>query len=383
MPILSRRALLGGLVATPLWAVAAADRGAVFDAIWRRIARDYWDPELNRVDWAAAAARFRPQALAAPDETGFYRIVNRMLALIGDSHVYAQSPAARSYDEQREDGGETAGFGIATAESADGWRIFAVRPGGPAARAGVEIGWVLLAVGSRPPDTDWHPMPGEAVILALRDDDGRTRSVRVTAEPLATDPPRATRLLAGGILLLRLDAFDDGDARWIGREIEAAAPRAVILDLRENGGGGAIEGARVAGRFFAEKRTLLRRIERRRSLDVPILSAGRRAWTGPLALLVGPRSASAAEALAALVGEAGRGPVVGERTAGALTGAVRIDLPDGGLLSIAEADVRTPGGKRIEGVGVVPTDPITPALADLRAGRDPVLARAQMLLSAG
>lgn len=381
MPALKRRALLAGLLAAPLLAAAGTDRAAVFDMVWRRVARDYWDPGLNGVDWDAAAARFRPQSLAAPDEAGFYRVINRMLALIGDSHVYAQSPTARAYDAPREEGEEAAGFGIATAEAADGWRVFAVRAGGPAARAGVQIGWRLLTIAGRAPDTDWHPAVGESAVLTLRDDDGRVRSLRMTAEPLAIDPPRSARMLPGGILLLRIDGFDDGDARWIGREIEAAAPRAVILDLRENGGGGAIEGARVAGRFFAEKRTLLRRIERRRSIDVPILSAGRRAWLGPLALLVGPRSASAAEAVAALVAESGRGAVVGERTAGALTGAVRIDLPDGGLLSIAEADVRTPDGKRIERIGVVPTLPVMPALTDLRAGRDPVLARAQALLA--
>jgi carboxyl-terminal processing protease len=77
-----------------------------------------------------------------------------------------------------------------------------------------------------------------------------------------------------------------------------------------------------------------------------------------------------------VIDESGRGITVGERTAGALTGASEYRLPDGGELSVAEFDIRTPGGKRLEGVGLEPRIPIKPSLADRRAGRDPVLKRA-------
>jgi C-terminal processing protease CtpA/Prc len=114
---------------------------------------------------------------------------------------------------------------------------------------------------------------------------------------------------------------------------------------------------------------------------VPIQGEGPRSWLGPLAVLVGPRSASAAEALAALIGETRRGLTVGERTAGALTGASLETLPDGGQLSIAQFDVRTPGGARIEGRGYLPAHvvPLTPD--DEAAGRDPQLAAAMTLLA--
>jgi C-terminal processing protease CtpA/Prc len=98
-------------------------------------------------------------------------------------------------------------------------------------------------------------------------------------------------------------------------------------------------------------------------------------------VLIGPNSASGAEALAALIDETRRGPTIGERTAGALTGASDYHLPDGGELTIAEFDIRTPGGQRLEGVGLKPRIPVTPTLADRRAGRDPVLDRARALLA--
>ena len=77
----------------------------------------------------------------------------------------------------------------------------------------------------------------------------------------------------------------------------------------------------------------------------------------------------------------GRGITVGQRTAGALTGAARFSLPDGGELSVAEFDIRTPGDNRLEGVGFTPRHVIDPGFAALRAGRDPAVERALTLLA--
>jgi carboxyl-terminal processing protease len=112
-----------------------------------------------------------------------------------------------------------------------------------------------------------------------------------------------------------------------------------------------------------------------------VLAAGSRAYTGPLAVLVGRRSASAAEVLAALIGSSGRGKTIGERTAGELTGAAHYRLPDGGQLSVATSDVRMPNGLRIEGVGYMPEIAVPWPVAGRRAGVDPQLQRALATLS--
>jgi C-terminal processing protease CtpA/Prc len=184
-------------------------------------------------------------------------------------------------------------------------------------------------------------------------------------------------------VLATLDGFDPGADKWLSRTIKAGpTPSAVILDLRDNDGGDAEVIAKVAGLFFSESRALVRRIERRDTVQM-VHGTGSRAYNGPLVVLIGPDSASGAEALAALVDESGRGFTVGERTAGALTGASEYRLPDGGQLSVAEFDIRTPAGRRLEGVGLEPHIPIKPSLADRQAGRDPVLDRALLALRSG
>jgi len=352
----------------------------VFDRAWMLVDKHYWDRDAHATRWADARDRYRPRALAATSERGLYAVLGEMLGTLGDSHVFADDPDEVDADEAREGGGR-GGFGFASWQSGDSWRVFAVDADTPAAAAGVQIGWRLLSIDGRPVDVGFHPAPGESASIVFEDEGGRRHALRLTAAAL---PPaaeqRATRL-PGDILVLRLDGFDGRPDRWITDEIDAARPRAVILDLRENYGGEAMSVARVAGRLFTEKQTLIRRIGRKGPENVPTLGAGDRSYAGPLAILVGPRSASGAEAIAAAVQETGRGITVGERTAGALTGAARYRLPDGGELSVAEFDIRTGHDARLEGRGLTPGVVVTPALADLRAGRDPVLEKARALLA--
>jgi C-terminal processing protease CtpA/Prc len=69
--------------------------------------------------------------------------------------------------------------------------------------------------------------------------------------------------------------------------------------------------------------------------------------------------------------------LIGEPTCGCVVG-VRVEyvLPDGGGLRIAETGFVSARGVRMEGQPTLPTVRVTPTLADLRAGRDPVLEEA-------
>ena len=352
----------------------------VFDRAWETVAERYWDPGFHGLDWDAMRERYRPRALAAQDSRALYAVLGEMLGKLGDSHVYAIDPRRAAEDKQDAEGVAHAAFGFSLWQEEGAWRVFAVRPGSPAARAGVLVGWELLTIDGAAPDPDRPPTAGTAATLAFRDDDGRARTLTLKSEMLAPEADWRARHLPGDMLLLTIDTFEGPADRWLRAQIADDPPAALILDLRENDGGEADVVGRVAGAFFAGKQTLLRRTDRKRERDVPVLGTGRNAYRGPIAVLVGRRSASGAEALAALVAETGRGITLGERTSGALTGAALEDLPDGGQLSIAVFDIRTPAGRRIEGTGFTPAQVIRPTLADLRAGRDPVLERAMALL---
>ena len=353
----------------------------VFDRAWDLVARHYWDRAKTGEHWADARDHFRPLAVKAPDRQAFYTLLGEMLASLGDSHVYAIDPLQIAIGKARSAGQAAQGFGFTMMPDDEGrWLVTRVIAGSSAAKAGVQIGWEVKAVNDKPIDIDYQPIQDETARIDFADENGTDHALRLAAAMQEPQPVRRAVRLAGNVLLVALDGFDRGDDKWLARTLEdGLTPSAVILDLRDNDGGDADVIAKVAGLFFAEDRPLVRRIERRENVQ-KLHGAGERAYSGPLAILVGADSASGAEALAALIDESGRGITIGERTAGALTGASEYRLPDGGQLSVAEFDIRTPGGKRLEGVGLEPRIAIKPTLADRRAGRDPVLDRALIVV---
>lgn len=198
-------------------------------------------------------------------------------------------------------------------------------------------------------------------------------------EPLEErDLPAARRLLRmdGGLLLLTFNQFDPGDDRWIRQAIdETPNLRGVILDLRGNGGGRDDVLDKVAGIFSRERRVLIR-LTGKRTIEEKTRGSGANAYTGPLAVLVGPDTASAAEILAFFLAENSRAFSIGERSAGAVTGGVDHDLPGGGRLTIAEYDIRTDNGTRLEGDGFTPRYRVPAA----KTPNDQALAKAVSLL---
>ncbi|WP_164857190.1 S41 family peptidase [Sphingomonas crocodyli] len=266
---------------------AASDRAALFDRAWSLVDRHYWDRSFGGQDWAAARDHYRGRAIAAADQASFYAALNAMLASIGDSHVYARSPAD-------------------------------------------------LAV-ERAPD--------------------RTK--------------REAREVALDVWLVRFDAFMPPDERWLRATMRAVRPEALILDLRDNGGGRDDVLDRIAGIFLPSGTPLLLRE------DAIEKTVGKRLYNRRIYVLIGPRTASAAELLAAALDRAGA-DVIGQRSKGAVTGGADYRLPDGGRLTVADYDVRLPDGTRIEKVGVRPRH----VVAD-RPGEDAPLACALHLAKGG
>lgn len=207
---------------------------------------------------------------------------------------------------------------------------------------------------------------------------GQIRWEKEPPEERDLPPARAATMIDGGILLITLNQFDGGDDKWLRDQIGSApALRGVILDLRENLGGRDDILDKIAG-LFTDRKQLLIRLNGRREIEEYTRGAGPRSYRGPLAVIVGPDTASAAEILAFFLAESGRALSVGQKTAGAVTGGVEHGLPGGGMLTVAEYDIRTANGTRLEGRGFTPRH-IVPVS---RKPVDAALKKAIALLSA-
>lgn len=181
--------------------------------------------------------------------------------------------------------------------------------------------------------------------------------------------------LDDGVSHIRLGTFEHAPAIDLALEaLDEAGDGGVVLDMRVNGGGFVEQEMRLLDRLLPEKLLVGRRVGVERTVDSHT-GAGKK-YSGPLVVLIGPGTASAAECVAAALQDHGRAPLLGRSTAGAVLTANTWPLPDGGGVVIAYQDFLRANGKRIEGIGVLPDIPVMQTNADVRAGRDPALERA-------
>ncbi|MBC9934087.1 S41 family peptidase [Chitinophaga qingshengii] len=144
--------------------------------------------------------------------------------------------------------------------------------------------------------------------------------------------------------------------------------QALILDLRDNGGGGSEIGAVLEGYFVKAGTPLLS--TQQRNGDTMLLKAealsGTTAYRRPVYILVNNRTASAAEAITFELQQLKRAVVVGQRTAGAAHMNDWLPAGERFYLSVASAAPVFPGTDRNwELTGVQPDIPTTSREEDL------------------
>lgn len=180
---------------------------------------------------------------------------------------------------------------------------------------------------------------------------------------------RKAEILPGGIGYLRFDRFGDGEEAFAAAAAAmnfVANSNAVILDLRNNGGGSAAMIRFLCGYLFEEDRHLINWDIRARKKTVQSYSAdyvpGQRMAKQPVYVLTSRRTFSAAEEFTFDLKNLERATVVGDTTGGGgHTVAMYTFTFDGFRMSI-----RIPFGRAYnpvnnegwEGVGVIPDIPV-------------------------
>jgi C-terminal processing protease CtpA/Prc len=161
--------------------------------------------------------------------------------------------------------------------------------------------------------------------------------------------------------------------------------KSLVIDLRGNGGGYVQAMLEVVKQLNRDSVVIGTLRERRKTSPLVANGGGADAFGGQVYVLVDSRSASASEMFARTIQLAGRGKVIGDRTAGAVMVARYYPLSIGMEtriffgLEVTDADVIMRDGGHLERIGVTPDELLLPASTDLAAKLDPVLARALTL----
>ncbi len=275
-------------------------------------------------------------------------------------------------------------------------RVVVITPidGSPAAAAGLRANDVILRINDENPAPKSlldvtkmirGPIGTEVKLLIQREGEPKPREVRITRQTIHISSV-GSKLVGGNVAYLRIRGFQSETPQLFTKqlaELLKAKPRGVIVDVRANGGGLLQAAAQIASLFLPE-RTLITRTEGRRPDakqeyrvdDAPlrqlasaeVLEAAR---SLPLAVLVDGGTASGSEMFAAALQDNQRALLVGMTTFG--KGALQSIIPLGqgkGAVKLTMATFVTPGGKPIEGLGIVPAMTVENELAPADFGGD-------------
>lgn len=319
-----------------------------------------------------------------------YGAIEGMLESLGDPFTTFVEPTQHRLEQDAYQG-KFGGIGALMGTDADGRVIISsLLDGGPAERAGLRAGDVVLAVD----ETDISGYSIEEAVILIRGPVGTTVRLRIERpgepEPLVFEivrqeidlPTVNWRVLEDGIGYIQITMFSEATPQELRRALEGLrgeSAGSVILDLRGNPGGLVDSAVAVTGEFLRGGLVLR---ERTSSNEETRYSAplGGKAVDWRLVVLVDGGTASAAEIVAGAIQDYQRAPLVGRRTFG--KGSVQSihELSDGSSVHVTIARWLTPNGHEIDGHGLSPDVVVEAKAEDLAAGRDLQLEEAVSLL---
>lgn len=393
-------------------------RADILRTVWAKVAATYYDPSMQGLPWKSLGEGLIERLPERQDSESFYGYVNSGLAVLHDAHTRVFSPAEvrRRRQERIVSTGleiDMNGLVIEIAAGSEAERE-GLRPamrvasidGEPvmdrSARLRGELGLDDPAFRLTPAQRRFFERrvavrmlagaPGSAVTLRL--DDADAPAIVLHRRDTALSPASTVRMITPRVAYIELGEFSSKSVAVLAaalKQLDGAT--GLVIDLRRNGGGDARDALRAAGMFFAAPvpfGSLVTRDGRPPSLFGGLYKLPMQAETRPdpahyvdlpVMLLVGTRTASAAEGFVAALRDNGRATVVGGLTCGCTNIVLRtIRLRDGGELKVSNLGSRSPRGTIIEGAGIPPDVEVAP---DFRgSGRDEGLAAAVRLLEA-
>jgi carboxyl-terminal processing protease len=348
---------------------------------WRVTTRSFYDKARLPGDWEQVRERYQREIAAARTPEEAHAVINAMLGNARTSHLALIERRVFLREVENEFRNRPIVRAGCELEEVEG-RLFVcgVTEGGPAAEAGLVVGDEVVSLDGTAPaasgrlDPAGHdPALGGGPYWFLRPDD--------PPAPIALEVRREQGGAPRALSLLPRPTSQIESCRASARVEQVADKRVGVIRLwhfMHSGVSDALKDA-IAGPFAAADALVLD--VRGRGGSTLVVNAvmaqlvgARATWHKPVVVLTDRGTRSAKEIFAWQWKRRGRGPIVGERTAGACVGCTFRQLSDGSILALPIQDVtRLTQGEDLEGAGVEPTEPVAQLPLPFRGGRDAIL----------
>jgi len=385
------------------------DRGQIMlSRIKDNLKKNYYDASFHGMDVEARFKTASEKIKEAQSVGQIMGIIAQVLIELDDSHTFFLPPS-RAVETD---------YGWTMIMIGDRCYVSSVDKGSDAEAKGVKPGDEVLEAGGHQIDRSnlWkfqylfnllRPQPGIRVIL--RNPKGEPRQLDLMAKQKQgkkvvnlTNQNEYLELVRRGwreaeldrdrfvsfgdeLLIWKMNEFDLTDLQIDDAFSRAKKYKALILDLRGNGGGWQTTITRIVSNLFDHDIKIGDDKSRKQSKPLIAKSRGEKVFTGKLTILVDSRSASASEILARTIQLEKRGTIIGDQTAGAVMAArhypdeIGLEFVVFYSVSITVSDLIMSDGNSLEHRGVTPDEIRLPTAEDLAAGRDVVLSYAASL----
>lgn len=338
---------------------------------------DALDTELALIRQAGQAISSQEYNELPPTRQMTYGAIQGLLSSINDPYVEFLDPqTVERYNLEFQ--GNDAVIGLLGEMRQGRFVVTELTPGQPAQLAGLREGDILIEI------DNWKVTQNttkSAVVAMIRGPIDSTAHlvVRRNDQTLTFDVPRkrsediSTGVLESNIAYLRLDRFTTQTGPQMEEAVNsllAKNPKAIIWDLRFNGGGSMDAAQQSLDLFLDEGTAFYARLRDGSLIPYPTASGGI-AEKIPLVVLIGPHSYSAPETVAASIRDRKRGILIGDTTHGKGSIITFVGLSDGSAIRFTVARWLSPVTQQsYEGRGVSADIVVA---GDLMPNEDPVL----------
>jgi carboxyl-terminal processing protease len=338
---------------------AARKHGAAIPPPALRVEGDR-DETLAALDSAIAQAA---RDAHAPPSDFAYTAIDAMAKATNDRYTQFFTPAEFKAFNEALDPKRIGGIGVMIEpdQTSGCVRITYVLPSTPAERAGLRTGDLVTAVDGLPTKglgveaVSGHLRGPAGTVVAVTVERPRAPAVFTITRENVQPPTVVFKMLSDGIGYIWVMEFGratPGEFDTAVARLTELGAKALVLDLRNDGGGYVNSALDISSRFIANKALVT--VEERGKRATTIDADGDPSITMPVTVLVNQYTASASEITAGALQDDGIGMLVGARTFGKGVMQTLTPLPDGAAIKITTAHYLTPSRRDINLRGIDP-----------------------------
>jgi len=406
--------------------MSEAERIAGFARLWSEVKYNFaFFDQVPEIDWDQILIEYIPKVQTAKTPMDYYKVLRRCIALLKDGHTSVWGPSDEPKCELpiqvqavRNQAVIVQVYPIDDIRSnklKEELLAANLKPGdvithidGQSVQQilAEEIYPFISASTSQALDLKAYPKLflgdyGTKVLLDVVGLDGAKRKVTLTRSDYRFSHERNNfecNELEDGIVYVNLPGFgSDNVVKEFDRAFDKIKKgRGLILDVRQNGGGSTSYGYDILGRlvdksvpgshwksrkYIAAYRAWGRDEQWQEGDHSTIEPHKTKHYGGPVVVLAGPRTGSAAEDFVVAFQTSNRGKVIGQKTRGSTGQPLTIELPGGGGARICTKRDTYPDGREFVGIGVIPDIEIEPTPQNIAEEHDIVLEKAVEVLN--